>query len=144
LFYAITTEYGVLETKYRAFDLEKYFGELNIDISKITKKITLREVCRQFNKRVVKVDKASIFCKCSGKCFNDKRCNCFKNKKFSFSYSYEIFIFFFSLSIRFYLTCIILLFLYYSYIILLFIYLSYIRILYISGLVSLVITYHDS
>ena len=81
LFYSITTEFGVLDTKYRAYELDKYHGLLNVDISKITKKITLREVCRKFNNREVKVDKASIFCKCSGKCFNDKRCNCFKNKK---------------------------------------------------------------
>jgi hypothetical protein len=81
LFFSITTEFGILETKYRAYELEKYYGALNFDISKISQKITLREVCRKFNKRVVEVDKASIHCKCSGRCFNDKRCNCFKNKK---------------------------------------------------------------
>ena len=71
LFYSITTEFGVFDNKLRVYKLDKYHGLLNIDISKIIKKVTLLEVCRKFNKREVKVDKASIFCKCPGKCFND-------------------------------------------------------------------------
>jgi hypothetical protein len=39
LFFSITTEFGILETKYRAYELEKYYGALNFDIRKISQKI---------------------------------------------------------------------------------------------------------
>ncbi len=80
MFYSIITEFGILETKYRAFELEKYYVALNLHMSKITQQITLREVCRKFNTRIVEVCKASIHCKCSGRCFKDKRFIFFKNK----------------------------------------------------------------
>ena len=45
-------------------------------------KISLREATKSLkNHPKKKVDLAKINCKCSGKCFDDRRCVCFKNGK---------------------------------------------------------------
>lgn len=76
IFYGLATQFGVLDTKFRAGDLMPYHGEL---ISDNQKSISVREAHRRFCEREKSKDISRISCKCGGKCFQDKRCKCFSN-----------------------------------------------------------------
>ena len=81
-FYELLTSFGVLNIKYRASDLEMYFGDIIIPDDVKGKKISLREATKLFNNHPSKqADITKSKCKCKGKCFNDKRCNCFMTGK---------------------------------------------------------------
>ena len=79
IFYELLTAYGVLEIKYRASDLELYYGDID-NLDEVKKTNSLRGVTKLFNNHPVKVkDLSKIHCKCKGKCFEDNRC--YKNGK---------------------------------------------------------------
>jgi hypothetical protein len=82
IFYELLTSFGILNVKYRASDLEIYYGDIKIPEDVKNKKISLREATKLFNNHPKKnIDQSKIHCKCSGKCFQDRRCVCFKNGK---------------------------------------------------------------
>ena len=82
IFYELLTSFGILNVKYRASDLEIYYGDLQIPEEVKNKKISLREATKLFNNHPKKkVDLSKVHCKCSGKCYEDRRCVCFKNGK---------------------------------------------------------------
>ena len=88
IFYQLATTDGILNTQFRACDLDNYFGDINIDSQLLNdwkqnkKTISIREASRKFNNhKPKKVDLANIHCACSGKCFQDKRCKCFSNNQ---------------------------------------------------------------
>ena len=80
IFYKLLTTYGVLNIKYRASDLEYYYGDIKVPEEAKNKTISLREATKLFNNHPAKnVDLSKIHCKCKNKCFDDRRCVCFKN-----------------------------------------------------------------
>lgn len=82
IFYELLTAYGVLDVKYRASDLELYYGDIEISDEVKSKKVSLRSVSKLFNNHPIKQkDISKTHCKCKGKCFEDNRCVCFKNNK---------------------------------------------------------------
>ncbi len=83
-FYELKTEYGILNDKYAADDLEPILTPMvDLTLSTTSNKVSLREVTMSTNNNletdpcVVKVN-TNISCKCTLGCFNDKRCSCFK------------------------------------------------------------------
>ena len=77
-FYEIATKFGIIETKYRASDLEVYerIVEANTTIH-----ATLREAAIKSQLRTAsssEIENSHIKCNCKGKCSEDKRCKCFK------------------------------------------------------------------
>ena len=79
---ALLTSFGILSIKYRASELELYFGDIQVPDEVKNKKISLREATKLFNNHPAKkVDLTIVHCKCQGKCYEDRRCVCFKNNK---------------------------------------------------------------
>ena len=76
--YKLATSYGIINASFRAVDLMPYHGLLEINTER---KLPVREAFRLFSERDrSKIDISKISCKCSNKCFQDKRCKCFINK----------------------------------------------------------------
>ena len=79
---ALLTSFGILSIKYRASELELYFGDIQVPDEVKNKKISLREATKLFNNHPAKkIDLTKVHCKCQGKCYEDRRCVCFKNNK---------------------------------------------------------------
>ena len=87
-FYEILTEYGILNDKYRASDLESFSGLVNVDLldyenGKYTQ-ISLKSAAGVQNARTGSTELVNTICNCQGLCKSDNRCKCFKiGKKFT-------------------------------------------------------------
>ena len=82
IFYELVTHFGILNIKYRASDLEYYYGDINISDDAPKKKISLREATKFFNNHPKKkLDNLKTSCKCKGRCFEDKRCTCWTSSR---------------------------------------------------------------
>jgi hypothetical protein len=82
IFYEILISLGILSIKYRVSDLEMYYGDIMIPEEVKNKKISLREATKIFKYHPAKkVDLSKIHLKYQGKCYEDRRCVCFKNNK---------------------------------------------------------------
>ena len=72
IFYELLTSFGILSIKYRASDLELYYGGIPEEV--------------KISHPTMKANLSKIHCECQGKCYKDRGCVCFKNNKDCYSH----------------------------------------------------------
>ncbi len=78
-FYSIITVFGTLNDSYRACELEPYSGIISVVHEDLDiKKISLHEAANLQAARTGSLEEINAVCNCTNKCYNDKRCSCFK------------------------------------------------------------------
>ena len=82
MFYELQTQFGILNDKYAADDLEPVLTPL-IDLKAPgipSKKISLREATIKTNDSATSIN-TKLLCNCNGLCAEDNRCKCWKAKQ---------------------------------------------------------------
>ena len=75
--YVLTSEYGIIENKYGAQELEYYNGILEIDLDKVNNLLSLRAAAAKAGNRSKQMNEIEVSCDCMSSC-QTKRCECYK------------------------------------------------------------------
>jgi hypothetical protein len=76
--YVLTSEYGIIENKYGAQELEFYNGLLDLDLDSIKNKISLRAAAAKAGNRNKTIKEIEVSCDCLTQC-QTRRCDCYKS-----------------------------------------------------------------
>ena len=82
IFYHIVTQWGILNDKYRAYDLESYSGIIeNVNINNLekTSTLSLTEAAKLQGFQTGQIESIVKVCNCTGVCKGDGRCSCWSN-----------------------------------------------------------------